>query len=130
MTACLDEFNSTTRLMAIKVIAKLLQVCGSAIEGMKNSSVKRQKGESQNGCYKKTKCAKFSEKRKIRKIWRALLSCNTRFEIPPFALLPTNYASVLFNPCLAIGLFLYPQKTSKNLWFSDVFRGYRKRPVA
>ena len=36
MTSCLDEFNSTTRLMAIKVIAKLLQVCGSAIEGMDN----------------------------------------------------------------------------------------------
>ena len=26
-----------------------------------------------------------------RKIWRALFSWNTRFEIPPFALLPTNY---------------------------------------
>ena len=24
------------------------------------------------------------------KIWRALFSCNTRFEIRPFALLPTN----------------------------------------
>ena len=28
-----------------------------------NSSVIRQKGESQNGCYKKTKYARFSEKR-------------------------------------------------------------------
>ena len=27
-------------------------------------------------------------------------------------------------------LFLYPMKTSENLWFSDVFRGYRKKPVA
>ena len=27
-------------------------------------------------------------------------------------------------------LFLYPFETSENLWFSDVFRGYRKRPVA
>ena len=27
------------------------------------------------------------------------------------------------------GLFLYSLKTSKNLWFSDVFWGYRKRPV-
>ena len=23
--------------------------------------------------------------------------------------------------------FLYPLKTSENLWFSDVFRGYRKK---
>ena len=30
----------------------------------------------------------------------------------------------------ATGLFLYPLKTSGNLWFSDVFRGYRKMPVA
>ena len=27
-------------------------------------------------------------------------------------------------------IYLYPPKTSENLWFSDVFRGYRKRPVA
>ena len=30
----------------------------------------------------------------------------------------------------ATGLFLYPLKTSENIWFSDVFRGYRKRLVA
>ena len=36
----------------------------------------------------------------------------------------------LFNPFHATGLFLYPLKTSKNLRFSDVFRGYRKRPMA
>ena len=30
----------------------------------------------------------------------------------------------------ATGLFRYPLKTSENLWFSDVFRGYRNRPVA
>ena len=76
MTSCLDEFNSTTRLMAIKVIAKLLQVCGSAIEGMENQ------------------------------------------------------ATVLLKLFHATGLFLYPLKTSEILWFSDVFRGYRKRPVA
>ena len=35
-----------------------------------------------------------------------------------------------FNSFRAIGLFLYPLKTSQTLWFSDVFRGYRKRPVA
>ena len=36
----------------------------------------------------------------------------------------------LLKPFHATGLFLCPLKTSENLWFSDVFRGYRKRPVA
>ena len=35
-----------------------------------------------------------------------------------------------FNPYHAAGLFLYTLKTSENLRFSDVFRGYRKRIVA
>ena len=39
-------------------------------------------------------------------------------------------AGFLFNPFHATGLFLYPLKTSENQRFSDVFRGYRKRPVA
>ena len=33
------------------------------------------------------------------------------------------------NPFHATGLFLNPMKTSENLWFSDAFRGYKKRPV-
>ena len=49
------------------------------------SSVIRQMGESQNGCFKKTRNTKFP------KIWLALFSWNTRFEIRPFALLPTIY---------------------------------------
>ena len=36
----------------------------------------------------------------------------------------------IFNPFYVPGLFLYFLKTSKNFWFSGVFRGYRKRPVA
>ena len=35
----------------------------------------------------------------------------------------------IVNPFHATGLFLYPLKTSTNLWFSDTFRGYGKRPV-
>ena len=35
----------------------------------------------------------------------------------------------IFNPFHATGLFRYPQKT-ENQRFSDVFRGYQKRPVA
>ena len=34
------------------------------------------------------------------------------------------------NPFHTTGLFLYSLKTSENLWFSDVSRGFRKRPVA
>lgn len=32
MTSCLDDYNETTRMMSIKVILKLLQVCHAAIE--------------------------------------------------------------------------------------------------
>ena len=34
------------------------------------------------------------------------------------------------NQFHATGIFRYPLKTTKNLWFSVVFRGYRKMPVA
>ena len=34
------------------------------------------------------------------------------------------------NPIHATGFFLYPLKTSENLWFFDDLRGYRKRSVA
>ena len=34
------------------------------------------------------------------------------------------------NPFYVTGLFLYPLKTSETLWFSDIFRGCRNRPVA
>ena len=34
------------------------------------------------------------------------------------------------NPFHATRLFRYPLKTSENQRFPDVFRGYRKRPVA
>ena len=69
-----------------------------------NSLVVRQKGEPENGCYKKAKHVKISEKRTFLtpwyadvcmfvfwKIWWALFSCNTRFEIRPFGLLRTSY---------------------------------------
>ena len=35
----------------------------------------------------------------------------------------------IFNPFHATDFFLYPLKTSENLRFSDIFRGYRERPV-
>ena len=61
-----------------------------------NSSVIRQKSKYQNGCYKKTKYAKFCKKRII---FTEYLACFhflvTRSEIRPFALLPTNLCFVL-----------------------------------
>ena len=41
-----------------------------------------------------------------------------------------TYLALNINPFHATGLFLYPLKTSENHRFSDVFRGYQKRPVA
>ena len=35
----------------------------------------------------------------FRKIWRVLFSCNTHFEIRPFASLPTNFMSLLRENC-------------------------------
>ena len=68
-----------------------------------SSLVIRQKDASQNRCFKKTKQAKFSEKRLFLTPWyayarlsenlAALFSWNTRFEIRPFAPLPTSYVS-------------------------------------
>ena len=34
------------------------------------------------------------------------------------------------NPFHITGRFVYPLKTSENFWFSDIFKGYRKRQVA
>ena len=38
--------------------------------------------------------------------------------------------SPFLKPFHTTDLFWYPLKTSENLWFSDVFRGYQKRSVA
>ena len=45
-----------------------------------------------------------------------LLNCENNFEIN-------------IMPFHAIGFFLYPLKTSENLWFSNVFKGYRNKPI-
>ena len=42
-----------------------------------------------------------------------------------------KYSMVLrFNPFHAAGIFLYPLRIPENQRFSDIFRGYRKRPLA
>ena len=41
-----------------------------------------------------------------------------------------NYCFQLFNPFHATSFFWYHVKTSESQRFSDVFRGYQKRPVA
>ena len=43
---------------------------------------------------------------------------------------PTATSFWFLNPIHATDLFLYPLKIWENLWFSDVFRRCKKRPVA
>ena len=50
------------------------------------------------------------------KIWRALFSCNTHFEIRPSALLPKF--------CIIVVLVFNPFHSYH--WFSDIFRGTEK----
>ena len=57
----------------------------------------------------------ISKKLAYLKIWVNVSNCIEKFQI--------NFG--LFNTFHATGLFLYPPKTSENLRFSDVFRGYR-----
>ena len=40
-----------------------------------------------------------------------------------------NFGPIFFNPFHANGPFLYPLKTLENLWFCDVFRGYRNDEI-
>ena len=40
-----------------------------------------------------------------------------------------NFGPFFFNPFHANGPFLYPLKTLENLWFCDVFRGYRNDEI-
>ena len=40
-----------------------------------------------------------------------------------------HHVGLVTNPFHATGLFLNPLDSLGNLWFSDVFRGYRKRPI-
>ena len=47
---------------------------------------------------------------------------NIPFDFNPFQ----NFAATEFNPFHAMGLFLYPLKTSEKLWFSDVLRGVER----
>ena len=52
----------------------------------------------------------------------------------PLPCVPKFSGVIEMEDCLnsfhATGIFQYPLKTSENLWFSDVFRGYWKRPMA
>ena len=67
------------------------------------SSVIRQKGESQNGCYKKTKHAKFSEKQTFLTPWYAHVSvlfgvlCFLVTPILKFALLPYYRRNIIWT---------------------------------
>ena len=50
-------------------------------------------------------------------------------EFPNSALIIQRQCEIFLHPFHATDFFVYRLKTQENLWFSDVFRGYRKRPV-
>ena len=62
----LNLHKSVVTCMITRIIARGNTFCKSTRDTKKsNSSVIRQKGESQNGCFKKTKHVEFSEKTNI-----------------------------------------------------------------
>ena len=65
----------------------------------------------------------------FQKILFALFTCYLRLKIRLLALLPMNTHYSTLNPFQTNILFLYPQKTSENQRFSNVFRGYRKETL-
>ena len=72
---CWERKTLCTFTHVILLLATLQFHQNETIKRMKrlrwNSSVIRQKGESQNGCFKKRKHAKFSEKRRFLTLWYA-----------------------------------------------------------
>ena len=66
------------------------------------------------------------------KLCKASLKVITLGVLPIFiqAITTKQSQALVINPFQATGLFWYPLKTSENQRFSDVFRGFRKRPVA
>ena len=62
-------------------------------------SVIRQKGESQNGCFKKTKLAKFSEKRTLHPDMHmyVFVSLKNSFSNPLFCLITDDILKVLYK---------------------------------
>ena len=99
-------------------------------------SIIREKGESQNGCFKKTKHSKFSAKTNtftpwyahvcayqgvkkclfLRKIWRVLFSWNTCFEIRPFTSLPTYWNSIKSKENHYILLMWFTHVVKNQIW--------------
>ena len=59
----IDTFIKLTKKEIDEQLTKTKKVHITFLKRILKSSVTRQKGESQNGCFKKTKHAKFSEKR-------------------------------------------------------------------
>ena len=72
---CSGSLRKSNMELSIKIIVNLWKsltcVEKTSIWDIEKTSVIRQKGESQNGCFKKTKHAKFSEKRTFLTPWYA-----------------------------------------------------------
>ena len=59
----------------------------------------------------------------------SISDCHLDFGLVNITLLIFSF-KIFFNPFHATDLFWYPLKTSENVWFSDVFKGYQKGSVA
>ena len=81
-----------------------------------NASVIRQKGESENGCYKKTKHVKFSEKRKFLTQWYAHVCVRIRGKKCSFF---GKFGVLCFleTPVLRFALLPYYRRKSETLFF-------------
>ena len=90
---CLDQKEKYCNLLA-EVTFQSKDIESSAYD---SSSVIRQKGESQNGCYKKTKHDKFSEKQTFLTPFGVLWFLLTR--VLRFALLPYYRRVGYWEPC-------------------------------
>ena len=76
------------------------------------------------------KANEFFEKTKIAIVGLKIpLLLNLLNKVLPSRRVLTILELVPVNLFHATGFLLYPFTTSENLWFPDIFRGYRKTPV-
>ena len=92
-----------------------------------NSSVMRKKGESQNGCFKKTKHAKFSEKRKFVTPWYAHLCVRIRGKCSFFG--KFGVLCLLETPVLRFALLPYYLRVIKRYLKKFLWKIFLQRMV-
>ena len=108
----------------LKVPAKPEQTYRSV--ALINSSVTRKKGQSQNGCYKKTKHAKFSEKQTFLTPWYAHVDTHTFVCVSggKKCLFFRKFSGLCFvvTPVLRFPLLPYPRRNAHWFFKNTVYR--------